>query len=217
MTVSQLKKRAIGAEGKSERRAAIVRAAAALSSQDVLVSMDSLARKCGLAKGTLYLYFRSREELLLAVHEKQTHEVFDVVEKALAAPGADAQSVLKAGMRYLKAHSEFYPLAANCRYMLDTNVSMETALAFKLGIGRRLDVLGRGIESLYKGMKSGEGAALLMNSYALIIGLWQQADTPACLREVMQRPDMKIFRIDYEKQLSGALLDLWEAAGRRRR
>jgi AcrR family transcriptional regulator len=217
MTASQLKKRAMAPEDKSERRAAIVRAAAALSSQDVLVSMDSLARKCGLAKGTLYLYFRSREELLLAVHEKQTHEVFDVVEKALAAPGADAQSVLKAGMRYLKAHSEFYPLAANCRHMLDTNVSTETALAFKLGIAKRLDVLGRRIELIYTGMKSGEGAALLMNSYALIIGLWQQADTPSCLREVMQRPDMKIFRIDYEKQLSGALLDLWEAASRRGR
>lgn len=216
MTASQLKKRAIGPEDKSLRRAAIVRAAATLSSQDVLVSMESLARKCGLAKGTLYLYFRSREELLLAVHEKQTHEVFDVVEKALAAPGAGAQSVLKAGMRYLKAHAEFYPLAANCRHMLDTNVSTDTALAFKLGIANRLGSLGRQIEGLYQGMQSGEGAALLMNSYAMIIGLWQQADTPACLREVMQRPDMKIFRIDFEKQLAGALLDLWEAAARRR-
>jgi len=217
MTASHLKKRAIAPEAKLERRAAIVRAAAALSSQDTLCSMESLARKSGLAKGTLYLYFRSREELMLAVHEKQTHEVFDVVERALDTPGAGAQSVLRAGMRYLKAHAEFYPLAANCRHMLDTNVSTEAALAFKLGISTRLNVLGRKIEAIYSGLRPGEGAALLMNSYAMIIGLWQQADTPASLRAVMNRPDMRIFRIDFEKQLSGALLDLWEAAARRRK
>jgi AcrR family transcriptional regulator len=217
MTVSQLKKRAMAPEAKSQRRAAIVRAAEALSSQDMACSMESLARKSGLAKGTLYLYFRTREELMLAVHEKQTHEVFDVVEKGLAAPGASAESVLRGGMRYLRGHAEFYPLAANCRHMLDTNVSTETALAFKLGVAKRLDVLGREIEKMYLGLKSGEGAALLMNSYALIVGLWQQADPPACLREVMQRPEMKIFRIDFEKQLTSALLDLWEAAARRRK
>ena len=203
-------------EAKSQRRAAIVRAAEALSSQDMACSMDSLARKSGLAKGTLYLYFRTREELMLAVHEKQTHELFDVVEKALADPAASAQSVLRAGMRYLKAHAEFYPLAANCRHMLDTNVSMEAALAFKLGVSRRLQTLGERIEQLYSGLRPGEGAQLLMNSYAMIIGLWQQADPPACLRPVMQRPEMKIFRIDFEKQLTAALLDLWEAAARRR-
>ena len=54
-----------------------------------------------------------------------------------------------------------------------------------------------------------------MNSYALIIGLWQQADTPLSLRAVMDRPDMRIFKIDFEKQLTAALLDLWEAAARR--
>src|SRR5262245_22303208 len=98
MTVSQLKRRAIAPEDKSERRAAIVRAAATLYHQDPQCSMDSLARRTGLAKGTLYLYFRTREELMLAVHEKQSHVVFDVVERALNAPGASAASVLQAGM-----------------------------------------------------------------------------------------------------------------------
>jgi hypothetical protein len=56
-----------------------------------------------------------------------------------------------------------------------------------------------------------------MNSYALIIGLWQQADPPQSLRAVMDRPEMAIFKIDFEKQLTAALLDLWEAAARRTR
>ena len=97
----------------------------------------------------------------------------------------------------------------------DTNVSTEVALAFKLGVGKRLQTLGARIEALYPGLKAGEGAALLMNCYALIIGLWQQAEPPLSLKAVMDRPEMRIFKIDFEKQLNAALLDLWEAAARR--
>jgi AcrR family transcriptional regulator len=213
-------RRARAPEHKSQRRAAIVRAAESLLARrepSDSCSVELLARKAGLAKGTVYLYFRSREEVLLAVHEKQTHEVFDVVERALGAPAASADSVVRTGVRYLHAHPQFYPLAANCRSMLDTNVSTEAALAFKVGLGRRLYVLGQRIEELYPGLRPGEGAALLMNSYAMIIGLWQQADPPQSLRAVMDRPEMAIFKIDFEKQLTAALLDLWEAAARRKK
>src|SRR6266545_6754360 len=122
MTNGQLQ-RARAPEDKSERRAAIVHAAESLARRDpsCTCSVEQLAREAGLAKGTVYLYFRSREEMLLAVHEKQTHEIFDVIERALAATRASARSVVRAGLRYLKAHPEFYPLAGNCRNMLDTN------------------------------------------------------------------------------------------------
>lgn len=219
MTVSQLK-RARAPEDKSQRRETILRAAESLLERREALdscSVDMLARKAGLAKGTVYLYFRSREEVLLAVHEKQSHELFDVVERALAAPEAHAERVVGAGLRYLRAHPQFYPLAASCRTMLDAGVSTEAALAFKVGIGNRLQALGRGIERLYPGLKPGEGAMLLMNSYALILGLWQLADPPQSLRAVMDRPEMAIFKLDFEKQLTAAVLDLWEAAARRTR
>jgi AcrR family transcriptional regulator len=218
MTQSQFKgKRAIAPEDKSQRRAAIVAAAQALLRRDATATfpVDAVARRAGLAKGTLYLYFGSREELLLAVHEKQSHELFDVLEVALAAPGAAPRSVVAEGLAYLREHPEFWPLAGNCRGMLDTNVGTGAALAFKIGIGERLAPLGERIESLFPGLAPGEGASLLMNSYALMIGLWQLADPPVCLRKVMERPDMAIFRIDFEEQLERALLDLWEAAERR--
>ena len=220
MTKSQLKRartRAVAAEDKEQRHAAIVAAAHALVHRDpsLTFSVAALARRAGLAKGTLYLYFGSREEVLLALHLKQSHEIFDVLEQALAAAGADARRVLAASMVYFRAHPEFFPLAGNCRGMLDANVTAEAALAFKVAIGKRLAPLGERIEALYPGLAPGEGAALVMNSYAFIIGLWQQADTPVVLRDAMKRPEMAIFRIDFEKQLTAALLDLWESAGRR--
>lgn len=218
MTKSHLK-RALAPQHKTERRVAIVDAAEALLRRDpsARFSVDELARRAGLAKGTVYLYFGTREEVLLALHERQTHGIFDVIEKALAAPDSHGRQVVENGLAYLRARPEFYPLAGNCRYMLDTNIGTEAALAFKLGIARRLEPLGRRIEQLNPGLAAGEGVALLTNCYALIIGLWQQADPPLCLRKVMRRPEMAVFRIDFERQLSAALLDLWDSAERRSR
>lgn len=221
MTRGQLKARtrAIGPEDKSERRAAIVRAAEALLRRDpsATFAVEQIARRAALAKGTVYLYFGSREEVLLAVHEKQTHELFDVVERALSAPEAHGRRVVEAGLAYLGEHPEFYPLAGNCRGMLDTNVGTGAALAFKAGIASRLQPLGARIEAIFPGLREGEGVALLTNCYALIIGLWQQADPPRCLRKVLHRPELAMFRIDFEAQLVAALLDLWDGVERRSR
>ncbi len=221
MTGSQLRPRtrAVAPRDKSERRAAIVRAAAALLQRDpsATFAVEEIARRAGLAKGTVYLYFGSREEVLLAVHAQQAQELFDVVQRALAAADAHGRRVVHDGLTYLRAHPEFYPIAGNCRGMLDTGVSTQAALEFKLAVAQRLAPLGQRIEDLYPGLAAGDGVALLTNCYALIVGLWQQADPPLSLRKVMHRPEMAIFRIDFEKQLSAALLDLWESAERRSR
>jgi AcrR family transcriptional regulator len=221
MTKGQLKvrTRAVAPQDKSERRAAIVQAAAALLRRDpsATFSVEELAHRAGLAKGTVYLYFRTREEVLLALHERQSHELFDVVQRALAASDSHGRRVVEDGLVYLRAHPEFYPVAGNCRYMLDTNISTEAALAFKVGIAKRLDSLGRRIEQLYPGLVPGEGVALLTNCYSMIIGLWQLTDPPLSLRKVMHRPEMAIFRVDFEKQLVAALFDLWDSAERRSR
>ncbi|MGE0875712.1 MAG: TetR family transcriptional regulator [Burkholderiales bacterium] len=220
MTRSQLHrqlKRAIAPEEKLERRASILAAAAALIHKDARASfsMDALAAGAKLAKGTLYLYFRTREEVLLAVHEKYVHELFDAFEAALDAPGADAASVLAAGIRYHRERPESYALSGNCHNLIDGAISVDAAVAFKLRLAQRIAAVGTRIEALIPGLAPGEGAALLINSHALIIGLWQQADVPERMRGPMERPELAPLRMDFERQLVAALADLWEGAQRR--
>ena len=104
MTVSHLKKRAMAPEAKTERRAAIVRAAEALSSQDVACSMDSLARKCGLAKGTLYLYFPSKEALYLGI----LSDGLETVSKRYQATNDTRQDVAARLRRAIEVSIQFY-------------------------------------------------------------------------------------------------------------
>lgn len=210
--------RAVLPEDKSERRATILRAAVDLLKEapQGAFSVEALARKAGLAKGTVYLYFGTREEVLLAVHAHRQQILFDALEEVLAAPHAGIRLVTRTVARFLRAHPEFLPLAANCRGMLETRVSAEAALAFKLAIGARLAQLGARFETLFPALARGQGVHLLMASYGLMIGLWQIASPPECLVSAMSRPDMRIFRMDLDRQLQAALTNLWEGATRRR-
>jgi AcrR family transcriptional regulator len=214
----QTRTRAVLPEDKSERRAAILRAAVGLlkNAPHGAFSVAELARRAGLAKGTVYLYFGTREEVLLAVHAERQRILFDTLDKALAPPRVDIRLVARTVARFLRAHPGFLPLAANCRGMLETNIGAAAALAYKQGIGARLAQIGARLETLFPTLARGQGVGLLMASYALMIGLWQISDPPACLAAVMDRPDMRLFRVDLEKQLSAALVNLWEGAILRR-
>src|SRR5258705_13119245 len=113
-----LLRRARAPEHKSQRRDAIVRAAEGLLARREASDscpVELLARKAGLAKGTVYLYFRSREEVLLAVHEKQTHEGFDVGEGSLGEPWAGGDSLGRTRVRMQHAHPPLSPSAGHGR------------------------------------------------------------------------------------------------------
>jgi AcrR family transcriptional regulator len=197
---------------KTERRDAILRGAEALLRRRPAgtFSVDELARRVGLAKGTVYLYFRTREEVLLAVHLARLHRLFDTLEEAVGESGVDARTAAGATLQFLRANPEFLPLAVNCRGMLEAKVSTDAALGFKVEIGKRLARIGGRIDASFPDvLAQGEGFRLLIDSYALILGLWQLIDPPASLREAMKRPEMQMFRIDYEAQLESALLALW--------
>ncbi len=69
MTRPEPGQRARSAEDKAHRREAILDAARGLIAESGFdgVTMAALARRAGVAKGTLYLYVRTKEELFLAL------------------------------------------------------------------------------------------------------------------------------------------------------
>jgi len=83
--------RARTSEAKDERREAFLMAALNEFFERGFASarMDDIARRVGLSKGTLYLYFDSKEALFIALIEKITLPNVDLIEKfTAAAPSA---------------------------------------------------------------------------------------------------------------------------------
>ena len=81
--------RAVASEDKAERHNAILDAAEKLflKHPERMASVSEVADTAGLAKGTVYLYFPSKEEMLLALHERHVAHFFTELMKKLVERG----------------------------------------------------------------------------------------------------------------------------------
>ncbi len=176
-----IRQRAIQAEDKQERHAAILDAAARLLARgpDRLASVAEVADEAGLAKGTVYLYFPSKEELLLALHERAIDGFFrDVIARVEDASPLAIDDMLALTRLHIVAAPLFLKLAARCFGMMAHGIPAEAAAAFKQRMAVRLTRAGAGIERHFRELAPGDGVALLRRSYALIMGLWMMSDAP---------------------------------------
>lgn len=84
-------------DSREDREAVIIAAGLAefLDKGYAATRVDDVAKRAGVAKGTVYLYFPSKEDLFHAVVRRSIAPLVDVVEAVAATPGASAAEVLK--------------------------------------------------------------------------------------------------------------------------
>ncbi len=212
-----IRQRAVHTEDKQERHHAILDAAERLLDRapDRVANVAEVADEAGLAKGTVYLYFPSKDELLLAVHERRVDAFFRALIALLASPSAvSLAAVLTLTREHMIERATFLPLATRCFGLVQTDVPRETALAFKMRMMERLATAGAGLERHFPELPPGGGIALLRHSYALIVGLWQMSSNADELGA--GGTACAVDRMDYPHELERALRALWEGTVGRR-
>ncbi|MEP7208187.1 MAG: TetR family transcriptional regulator [Casimicrobiaceae bacterium] len=173
-----IRQRAVHAEDKHERHRAILDAAERLltSEPERLASMADVADEAGVAKGTVYLYFASKEDLLLALHERNIDAFFGgVIAKAEGRDPIVIADILALTREHILAPPLFLPLATRCFGALAQAVPSAAARAFKERMRARLARAGAGLERHFPELAEGGGVGLLRHSYALVLGLLQMS------------------------------------------
>ena len=77
------------------------------------VTMEEIAAAVGVAKGTLYLYFPSKEELYWGILERGLHDLFARLEEEAARPippEQKLQAILSRILQHSRHNSQFYRL-----------------------------------------------------------------------------------------------------------
>ncbi|HJY79103.1 MAG TPA: TetR/AcrR family transcriptional regulator [Burkholderiales bacterium] len=215
------KARALRDEDKLERRRQILNAAERLfmGRPEALASMDELAEAAGVAKGTLYLYFPSKEEVLVALHERHMAGFFEKLQAALASKRAFAvDDLLALGRKEITEQPARLSLASFVVGLTERNIPPESALAFKMRMGERLLAAGQAIDARL-GFQPGEGTRLLNASYALAIGMWQLKGCMGADRyqHLLDAKVARAFIKEYPAETSAAIATLWAGAARRNR
>lgn len=197
-------------EDKAARRRSILAVAARLLDRQQYhgITMAEVARRCNLAKGTLYLYFRSKEELFLATLEEELAAWFDAMAAELARllPGPDAPERFAAAVaRTLVERETFAELLSLLHTVLEQNIDTRTAMAFKLMLLERVSQGAAVVEHAVPGLPRGSGVRVLLRLHALLVGLRQMADPAPVVAEVLARPEMAPLRVEFESELAETL------------
>jgi AcrR family transcriptional regulator len=207
-----LGQRAYGVEDKEERRQVILDAAESLylKHPDRIANVAEVAEAAGLAKGTVYLYFPGKEEMLLALHERHVAHFFSELMKRLAEPGPlDFDHIFPITRDHMIRVPGYLALTSRCFAMMDREIPIETALAFKMRVNEILAGAGAALERHFPGLGPGGGVLILLHSYGLIAGLWQLLHPNERFGKAMERPELKLLKRDYEREIESALRALW--------
>lgn len=204
-----IRQRAVQAEDKEERRHAILDAAERLlvRSPERVANVAEVADEAGLAKGTVYLYFASKEELLLALHERNSSRFFAALQSRLdQEQTVSIDEMLELTARHILEVPTYLPLATRCLGLLETEIPAAAAAAYLARMTERLRNAGAGVEKHFPALQPGEGVALLHQSYALMLGMWQLSSARGAGEPGLACP---ISRLDYPQELGIALRALW--------
>lgn len=191
-------------EQKAKRRDTIVSAAAAMWHETGIYdafTMSALAERTGLAKGTLYLYFKTKEEVFLALLESELAlwfaHVGDRIERLRAPLSPERFATILSDS--LKGRESFVRLFALLESVIERGLDIEGARAFKLGLDQGLRALSDRVAAAFGApMRSDDAYALLLHTRALMCGLWtMSAPTPTVAAVLRADPALARFAIDF--------------------
>jgi AcrR family transcriptional regulator len=169
------------------------------------VTMNSVAEQAGLAKGTVYLYFNTKEELFLALQEQQLQAWFDDIDMRLQA-AAERTTTIPTIVDLLSSSLEqrqgLTRLLAILHTILEHNIERDTAIRFKRMLLTHVARTGALLEQCLPFLESGQGAQLLIRIHALVIGLQHLADPAPIVRDVLREHDLQIFNIDFGNEFA---------------
>ena len=179
--------RALDGDDKEARRQTILDAAERLfAASHELANVAVVAESAGLAKGTVYLYFQTKEEIYLALHLRHVEHFFTTLISRMnrAQPFLFPEMISLAADHLLNAPT-YMPLGAVCIGFAGNAVPLEAAINFQTHLTDWLLTAGVGLERHFAKLAPGEGARLLKHSYAMMIGLYslmrgERGDDPKC-------------------------------------
>ena len=204
-----IRERARKSEDKELRRRAILDAARALFAERGLAgfAMADVAARAGIVKGTLYLYWPTREELLLSVLEELLWQWLDELDGRLDDVAAPALPRRLAAIvcDSLASYEPLGRLLAVLQTVLEHNVSRASIVRFKSELAARMATTGVRFERQVP-LRAGQGVRVLLHLNALLVGLVQMADSAPLVQEVLSEPPLTALKVELPRELRDALI-----------
>jgi AcrR family transcriptional regulator len=207
-------KRAISVDQKQARRETVLGAARVLFVEAGFfdISMSMIAKRAKMAKGTVYLYFKTKEEVFLTLSEKEITDWLYALEEKLTSASLPLSNEDFVSL-YCETMNERQPmlrLTSLLHLVLEKNVTYDEVLAFKKRLLVHSLRVGEKIEKTLPFLKEDQGVALITQFHSSVVGWGQMCEISPVVSEVLENEELAAFKFDLETNLYQSLLLILE-------
>lgn len=171
------------------------------------ISVQEIITSAGMAKGSFYNYFKTKEELFLFIFESEIEAWFGEIEKAVTTLSkVDAKAFAYIIADSITQRPLFLKLTKILHPVLEQNVSMEKIYHFKKNILSKTLALSDVLiaeTNLFK--NSTEVLEFLFYMNALVIGLYQMSEPTKEIQKVLEHEDLSLLKMDFKALLVKSL------------
>ena len=178
-SVVAINHRARSSEQKALRRHAVLETAEVYFKEVgyEAFSMAELAKKSGVAKGTLYLYFNTREELFLTLYEQSLVRWSQIFIGSLSDTMTSktyAQSLYKT----TQADGVFLPLLIRLEHVIEHNVAIPRLIESKRVFINQVEAVAAATSTALR-LSTAQATEVVKTMGVLLIGATQTDQSPA--------------------------------------
>lgn len=199
-----IKQRAITNEQKEERRQEILKVAKRLFQITPYssLSMAQIAENVGVAKGTIFLYFKTKEELFLAL-SLQEYNLFSTkihtglsryLDLSIDCSIKDFVDILHSA---ITENQTLLRLIAINSVILEQNIHFNTAFNFKKMLAEQTERTSILLEKVLPFLLPGEGRMIMLQMQALAIGIQHLSEPAPVIKQVLRDEQFIMFRVNF--------------------
>ena len=167
------------------------------------ITMDRIAERTGVAKGTLYLYFRTKEALFLSLYEERLGAWYAELQ-ALADHGAgtvEPAAAARVIASTLAARPTLIHLHGLLYSALNHNIDPKTMVAFRRRQHGKVSTLASALARRVANLSDSRALRLLIRLEVVVGGLSWAANPPSPISQALEEEDLATFRVDFEGEL----------------
>lgn len=164
------------------------------------ISVSDICKAADLAKGTFYLYFKTKEDAFLALTRQQIDLWSEAIEEKLVEldvhPPAEKVAAILA--QSFGAAPALPRLMQMLHSILERNATDEAVFAFKSHIAGNLDRQAAVFGRMYPELTSDQIQLFMTFCQIILTGTWQYANPPANVRAVLESKGLDRFLFAFE-------------------
>lgn len=175
-------------------------------------SVAQVVQAAGLAKGTFYIYFNTKEELFLELMNDAMGEFFLVLEDTVQRKDIDVTGYVDVFVSKFHKDHKLIKLGSLLAGVLEQNSEEEAVKKFKLMLIQRLKDAGELIHKRFPVLDEKRATRLILRGYSVLLGVAQIIPSSPAQARLMEDPALELLVLDFQEEARAILTALWTSA-----